>query len=179
MGNPRHVRPDELEILVARELRKAGVELAAPKVLARRALSPEDPSEYVVELTTVTSDSGTARETLIECRNESRAVSTDAIRAFEAKLLARTPSEGSAPLGIMFSTSGYEADAVRVASAAGIALLAISDGRAAFLRSQWAMGSQPPAWVPEYMAELVDLDASAAVRYQLLVTGKSKLNPGR
>jgi len=179
MGDPRHVRPDELEILVARELRKAGVELSPPRVLSRHALSPKDAGEYVVELGTLITDRGVAREALIECRNESRAVGVDVVQALQARLLARTDANRETPLGLMFATSGYEADAVRAAKAAGIALLAISDGRAAFLRSQWAMGSQPPAWVPEYMAEVVDLDPAGSVRHQLLVTGKSMLTLGR
>ena len=80
-------------------------------------------------------------------------------------------------LAIMFSMSGYERDAVREAQSLGIALLAIADGPAAFRRSQWAVGAQPPAWVPEYMAEVVDLDPTGAVRYQMLVSGTVKLFP--
>lgn len=179
MGDPRHVRSDEVEILVARELRKAGVELSAPKVLSRRALSPRDQSEYVVELSTVVTDRGVARDAFIECRNQSRPVGVGAVDALQARLLTPGDARPAPPLGIMFSTSGYEPDAVRAAKAAGIALLCISDGRAAFLRSQWAMGGQPPAWVPEYMAEVVDLDPAGSVRHQLLVSGRSSLVLGR
>jgi len=64
---------------------------------------------------------------------------------------------------------------VREAASSGIVLFAITDGPAAFRRSQWAVGAQPPAWVPEYMAELVDLAPDGAVRYQMLVSGTSKL----
>lgn len=177
MGDPRRVRPDELEILVARELRKAGVELSAPRLLARRSLS-KDGSEYVAELGAVVAHNGAGRDALIECRNEPHPVAAAAVAALQAKLLARAHADREPPLGIMFTTSSYERDAVRDAKAAGIALLTIADGRVAFLRSQWAMGTQPPAWVPEYMAEVVDLDPAGSVRQQPLVGGGPKLKLG-
>jgi hypothetical protein len=176
MGDPRRVRPDELEILVARELRKAGVELSPPKLLGRHALS-KDGSEYSAELRAVVTHGGAARDLLIECRNERGPVTRDTVTALQARLLAGAPSGGQPPLGIIFATSTYERDAVREARVAGITLLTIADGRAAFLRSQWAMGEQPPAWVPEYMAELVDLDPAGSVRHQLVVGGTKLVIP--
>jgi hypothetical protein len=197
MGDPRRVRPDELEILVARELRKAGVTISRLAVVARNALRPTDAGEYSVEFAAVTGDGDALRETLIECRNETAPIGVTAVRALDARRSARRENDGparlldapsvtsaahprhAARLAIMFSMSGYEREAVREALALGIHLLAITDGPAAFRRSQWAVGAQPPAWVPEYMAELVDLDPAGAVRYQLLVSGNTKLFPQR
>ena len=84
----------------------------------------------------------------------------------------RAPRTPAAQHAIMFSTSGYEPDAVRAARAAGIALLTVADGKTAFARSPWGMAGQPPAWVPEYMAELVDLDAAGQLRHELIVSGQ-------
>lgn len=198
MGDPKHVRPDELDILVARELRKAGVTLSRLAVLTRNAWSSKDPREYSVEFGAVIGDGDTLREALIECRNESAPTGAAAVQALDARRNARPAGNGPvrllAPpsatptveashaehrLAIMFSMSGYEPDAVREAGSLGIVLLAIADGPAAFRRSQWAVGAQPPAWVPEYMAELVDLDPAGAVRYRMLVSGKSTLIPPR
>jgi hypothetical protein len=53
-------------------------------------------------------------------------------------------------------------------------LLAVADGKSAFARSPWGMAGDPPAWVPEYMAELVDLDVMAQPRHELLASGGSK-----
>ena len=198
MGDPRRVRPHELEIIVARELRKAGVTISALAVVARNASQPIDAGEYSVEFAAVTGDGDALREALIECRNETAPIGVTAVRALDARRSARRENDGPvrlldapsvtsaaeargavARLAIMFSVSGYEREAVREAMALGIALLAITDGPAAFRRSQWAVGAQPPAWVPEYMAELVDLDPAGAVRYQMLVAGNTKLFPQR
>ena len=196
MGDPRRVRPDELEILVARELRKAGVTISRLAVLTLHAVSSNDPGAYSVDLGAVIGDRDAPRDALIECRNESVPTGAPAVHALDARRRARAvddepvrllePSSATPPLkapraeprpAIMFSTSGYEPEAVREAASLGIVLLAIADGPAAFRRSQWAVGAEPPAWVPEYMAELVDLDATGTVRYQMLVSGKSKLIP--
>ena len=194
MGDPRRVRPDELEILVARELRKAGVTLSKLTTLTRSVSPSKDAGEYSVELGAVIGDGDTARDALIECRNETAPIGIAAVQSLDARRRAPRPADGPARLlappiatpaaetpnlaprlAIMVSMSGYEPDAVREAGSLGITLLTIADGPAAFRRSQWAVGAQPPAWVPEYMAELVDLDASGAVRHQMLVSDKSKL----
>lgn len=196
MGDPRRVRPDELEILVARELRKAGVILSGLAVLPRKAALPMGAGEYSVEFRAVIGDGDDRRHALIECRNETAPIGTTAVQSLDARRRARPVDDGPArlldppsatamvdaphiepQLAIMFSMSGYERDAVREAESLGIALLAIADGPAAFRRSQWAVGAQPPAWVPEYMAEVVDLDPAGAVRYQMLVSGTVKLFP--
>jgi hypothetical protein len=193
MGDPRRVRPDELEILVARELRKAGVTLTRLAKI-RNAASSKAAGEYSIEFGAVIGDGDAGREALIECRNESAPVGATAVQALNARRSARpaddgparllvppaSPSAVEAPhaeprLAIMFSMSGYELEAVREARSSGVVLLSIADGPAAFRRSQWAVGAQPPAWVPEYMAELVDLDPRGAVRYRMLVSGQSAL----
>ena len=197
MGDPKRVRPDELEILVARELRKAGVTLSRLTVLARNPLSSKSSEEYSVELGAVIGEAPASRDALIECRNEIGPTDINAVQALDARRRAPRAPDGptrllpsdatpgvQAPaaeprLAIMFSMSGYHPQAVREARSLGIVLLAITDGPAAFRRSQWAVGAQPPAWVPEYMAELVDLDPAGAVRYQMLVSGKSTLIPPR
>lgn len=186
MGDPRHVRPDEVEIVVARELRKAGLELSRPRVVARHDPSGDDPGEFAAELRADASIDGSIRPVLIEFRNHAAPVSVDAVRAFAARQTAPPHADGpkrlmSTPapeadrvepsIHVMFSTSGYEPGAVREAQTLGVALLAIADGPAAFRRSQWAMGDQPPAWVPEYMAELVDLGIDGAERRRLVSSG--------
>ena len=170
MGDPRRLRPDEVEIVVARELRKAGMELSKLKVRARTPLSKGHDDEYAMELSGFIRVGGTDRPVLVECRNERQPARADAVRALSAKL-----AEQKAQHGIMFSTSGYEPGAVREARAHGVPLLTVADGRAAFARSPWGMAGQPPAWVPEYMAEVVDLDVTGQLRHQLVVSDQRKL----
>ena len=184
MGNPRRIRPDEVEIVVARELRKAGVPLARVRVLARRALAPGDESEYAIDLAGTTSAEPARRDVLVEFRNEARDVDVATMNALGTRTPPAQPADGprrlqpvepvspaaEEPLRVMVSTTGFDAEAVRAAKSLGVMLLRVADGGEAFLRSQWAMGDQPPAWVPEYMAELVDLGPAGEVRYQLIVS---------
>ena len=188
MGNPRHIRPDEVEIVVARELRKAGVPLSRVRVLARRALAAGDESEYAIDLAGTTSAEPTRRDVLVEFRNEARDVDVGVMNALGARTPPAQPADAprrlqpvdpvsptaEEPLRVMVSTTGFDAAAVREAKSLGVLLLRVADGREAFLRSQWAMGDQPPAWVPEYMAELVELGPTGDVRYQLIVAPSSR-----
>lgn len=186
-------------MLVARELRKAGLELSTLRVHARRPLAgggaAASSAEFSAELGGVSAHEGRRRDVLIEFRNQSAPVAVASVQALAERAAGPPPPDGpvrlmpgpgASPvgqiqdppqprLGVMFSTSSYEPAAVREASTLGIALLAVADGPAAFRRSQWAMGQQAPAWVPEYMAELVDLAPDGSVRRQLLVSGKSAL----
>ena len=168
MGNPRSLLAHEVEIFVTRELRKAGLAPATMKVRDRRHAAGKS-DDYVVELgcSLAVGDSDTF--VIIECRNESTAVSTAAVEALQANL-----RQVKAQHGMMFSTSGFAPDAIRAARTLGIPLLAVTDGKTAFARSPWGMAGDPPAWVPEYMAELVGLETGGQARHELLASGGAK-----
>ena len=188
MGDPRHVRPDEVEILVARELRKAGVALSELRALQRVTRAADDASQYFMRLTG-TGNAGQGETTvLVDFRNEALPVSREVVRALlavpgdhaeagaPARLIpAGQPAEGPPLLRVMFSTSGYDADAVREAHALGVVLLAVADGPTAFRKSQWSMGAQTPAWIPEYMTELVSLGPGGVTRHQLILSARPTL----
>jgi len=193
MGDPRRLRPDEVEILVAREMRKAGVSISNPRERRRTRLSKEDDS-FAMELGAIIRVEGEERRVLIECRSERALVGAAAVRALHERLAAPeedaprrllgpppSPSPAAAappPLrhAIMFSTSGYEPDAVREARRLGVPLLTVADGKAAFARTQMGtMAGDPPAWVPEYMSEVVDLDAAGGLRHHLVMAGRPQI----
>ncbi len=168
MGDPRSLLPHEVEIFVVRELRKAGLEPTTVKV--RDRTEPKGgQGDYVVELGCSLRIGDADRSVLIQCRNE-RAVATSAVvEALHAKL-----AQMKAPYAMMFSTAGFEPNAIRRARALGIPLFAVADGKTAFARSPWGMAGDPPAWVPEYMAEFVDLDVIGQPRHELLASGGAK-----
>jgi len=190
MSDPRRIRPDEVEIVVARELRKAGVQLTGLAALVergRRSPEPNDTSQYVMELG--------GPGLLVEFRNEASLAGADVVRAL-AQRPAERPAARDAPkrllptpdappaaapgeLRVLVSTTGFEPAAVVEAKTLGMPLLRVADGQAAFRRSQWAMGEQPPAWVPEYMAELADIGPDNAVRYDLITGPVRALSPAR
>ena len=190
MGDPRRIRPDEVEIVVARELRKAGVQLTGLAALVergRRSPEPNDTSQYVMELG--------GPGLLVEFRNEASLAGADVVRALAQRpaepLAARDapkrllptpdapPAATPGELRVLVSTTGFEPAAVVEAKTLGLPLLRVADGQAAFRRSQWAMGEQPPAWVPEYMAELADIGPDNAVRYDLITGPVRALSPAR
>ncbi len=168
MGDPRSLLPHEVEIFVVRELRKAGLEPSGVKV--RERTGPAGGSgDYSVELVCSLRIGDADRQVLIECRNARTPASDTFVETLHAKL-----PEAKAQYAMMFSTSGFEANAVRRARPLGIPLLAVADGKSAFARSPWGMAGDPPAWVPEYMAELLDLDVTGQPRRTLLASGGSK-----
>lgn len=168
MGDPRSLLPHEVEIFVVRELRKAGLEPTAVKV-RERTQPTRGGGDYVVELSCGLRIGDTERVVLIECRNERAPVTATLIEALQAKL-----PEAKAQHAMMFSTAGFEPNAIRAARTVGIPVLAVADGKTAFARSPWGMAGDPPAWVPEYMAELVDLDQLGQPRHELLAAGGGK-----
>ena len=168
MGDPRSLLPHEVEIVVVRELRKAGLEPTTVKVQDRTE-SKGGGGDYVVELGCGLRIGDAERSVLIQCRNE-RAMATSAlVEALHAKL-----AEVKARHAMMFSTAGFEPNAIRSARTLGIPLFTVADGKTAFARSPWGMAGDPPAWVPEYMAELVDLDVVGQPRHELLAAGAAK-----
>ena len=169
MGDPRRLRPDEVEILVTRELRKAGIEVSRLKVTARSKPKERDES-FTMEMTGTMRVAGAERPVLVECRNQ-----RDPVRREDVESLGGKLAEAKAEHGMMFSTSGFETAAVRDAKERGLALLAVTDGKSAFARSPWGMAGQPPAWVPEYMTEVVDVDVTGQLRHHLVVADRPEL----
>jgi hypothetical protein len=168
VGNPRSLLPHEVEIFITRELRKAGLEPSAIKVRQRTRISGESDG-YTVELGCSLRVGETDRQVLIECRNEQAPVNAAGVETLHAKL-----HDAKAQHAMMFSTTGFEPNAIRSARTLGMPLLTVADGKSAFARSAWGMAGDPPAWVPEYMAELVDLDVTGQPRGTLLASGGSK-----
>lgn len=168
MGDPRSLLSHEVEIFVAREMRKAGLDPSAMKVRERTRASGKS-DDYMVELSCSLRIADAARQVLIECRNESAPVAAAMVEKLHGRL-----SDAKAQHAMMFSTAGFEPDAIRKARTLGVPLLAVADGKTAFARSPWGMAGDPPAWVPEYMAELVDLDVMGQPRHELLAAGGSK-----
>lgn len=168
MGDPRSLLPHEVEIFVVRELRKAGLEPATVKVRDRTEPKGGD-GDYVVELGCTLRIGDADRTVLIQCRNERALVTPTLVEALHAGLAAAKVHHA-----MMFATAGFEPNAIRIARTLGIPLFTVADGKTAFARSPWGMAGDPPAWVPEYMAELVDVDVVGQPRHELLASGGAR-----
>ena len=169
MGELPAVTPDYFEILVVRELRKAGFEVGNVRVHRRTEL-PEPDQGFVLELAVPLSQPGStwSRTALVVCRRQTGAVEREVVTSVKARL-----SEVPAEVAIVFATAAYAADALVAAQENGIALLRVVDGRSAFDMSGW--GGTPghyPIWLPAYAAQVVDRDVAGQPRARLLEAGR-------
>ena len=153
----------DLEILVARELRKAGLVLAGLHVRRRTPLE-ETEGRYVMLLEGTLRIDGADAPLLVECHD--RLAPVDAVRE---RAFLDTVRESAGRRGLMISTSGFAPDAVSLAAVEGIALLAIVAGESAW-SSAWNAG-RPPSWFPEFVAQLVVAGEAGLVRSEMVQAG--------
>lgn len=137
--------PEEFELFVKVQLDEQSHELAEYVSKHREILGATD-GEYEIDVTVRFSAFGVNYLTLIECKHYKKPVGRDKVQT----LLAKVQSLG-AQKGILYSTSGFQSGAVKFASAHGIALIEISDGRSAVLAKAYPpmeIAPLPPvAWL--------------------------------
>jgi restriction endonuclease len=161
--------PEAFEILVVRELRKAGFEVSELR-LHRRATLPQPDRGYLREFTGVLSRAAWQRRALIACRCQETLIGRAEVESCGAHVM-----EAGVEAGILFGTAAFEPDAVQAAEQAAVALFRVTDGRTAFDTSGWGTPGHYPAWLPAYCAQTVGRDVVGQVRYQLLESGQSDL----
>src|SRR5260370_11293464 len=155
------VTPDYFEILVVRELRKAGLEVTEPRVHRRTEL-PEPERGFLLELFVWLRRSTWHKRALIACRRQLSAIGGDAIGA-----IASHVAEAQADVGLLFSTAAFAPDCLVAADEWGIALLQLVDAHTAFDTS-----AHYPAWLPAYLVQLGGRDAAGQARARLLEAGR-------
>lgn len=159
------------EILVVRELRKVGFAVGDPQVY-RRAELAEPERGFMLELVTTLSRPPWRRRALLVCRRQDGP--TPVAREVVDDVMARVGST-QAEVAVLFSTADFTRDALGTAQQHGIALFRVIDGRRAFDASQWGPTGHYPAWLPAYLAQLMDLDEAGQVRVRLLEAGHADL----
>jgi hypothetical protein len=159
------VTPEYFQILVVRELRKAGFALGDAGI-RRRAELAEPERGFVLELVVDLWIPGEGRRALIACRRQDGPVQRDVIDALRSAL-----GDARADCGMVFSTTAFAPGALRAGQDAGIALLRVVDGRSAFDTSTWGPTGHYPAWLPAYLTQVVDPDGAG----QLLAAGRPDL----
>lgn len=138
----------DVEILVSRELRKAGLALSGLHVRRRTPLAePEGRWTMLLEGRLRVGERDAAL--LVECHDRAAPLGAERVRAFAEEARA-----ARAERALMVATSGFAAAAAGEAGALGIVLLAIADGLTAWRSSPWGSG-RPPAWFPEHVGMLV------------------------
>jgi len=166
---PPEVTPDSFEILVVRELRKAGLEVADVRKQRRTEL-PEPERGFLLELRVWISRAGWSKRALIACRRQEGVIGRSAID----ELIQRLGS-AQAEAGLLFATAEFAPDALAAAEEGGIALLRLVDARTAYDAGGWGDPGHYPSWLPAYLVQVVDRDPAGQVRYRLLEAGGAGL----
>src|SRR5437773_1060676 len=126
MPEAPELTPEHFEILVVRELRKVGLEVSALQV-HRRATLPEPERGYLLELRGRVSRGSWQRRVLIACRRQETPTGGGQVESFRAHL-----DGAGAEAGILFSTGGFDQDAVTAAPGRSVALPRVADRRTGF-----------------------------------------------
>ena len=166
---------DHFEILVVRELRKAGLDVADVRTHRRTEL-PEPDRGYLVELNASLSGGAWRRRALIACRRQALPLERASVESVKEHV-----AEARAQVGLLFAAAPVTPDVLLAADEAGVALLHVADGRTAFDASGWGAGggggpaAHYPAWLPAYVAQVVERDPAGQVRYRILAPEDSEV----
>jgi hypothetical protein len=171
MAEPPELTPDYFEILAVRELRKAGFEVTGLHVERQARLPPPESSgAYLRELTGLIRRAAWQRAALIACRRQDTSIGGADVESLRDHI-----KQAGVAAGILFSTAVFEADALKAAEEASLALFRVTDGRTAFDTSGWGTPGHYPAWLPAYCAQVVSRDVSGQVRYRLVESGQGEV----
>ncbi len=162
-----NVTPAYFQILVVRELRKAGFDVGDVRI-SRRTELPEPERGFVLELVAPLARGAWHKRALIACRRQDAAVGREVVDALNARL--GDPRAG-ADVGILFATADFREEAVAAAQQLGMALFRVVDGLKAYDAGGYGTPGHYPAWLPGHTVEVVDRDAGGQVRARLLEPG--------
>ena len=163
------VTPDYFEILVVRELRKVGFDVGAVRI-HRRAELPEPERGFVLELLALLSRPPWTRQVLIACRRQEAPIAREVVDSLKARL-----KDAAAEAALVFSTVEFTPDALAAGREAGVGLLRVVDGHSVFDASGWGPSGHYPAWLPAYLAQVVDRDVTGEPRVRLLEAGRADM----
>ena len=149
MRDPASILADGFEILVTRELRRAGIE---PVGLRRSQARPSSSAAvgYTFDLNGRLQAYGHRWSALIECRNL-----RDMVTVTDIDALRERADVAGASSALLFVTRDVDAAAVAMARAKAIPLLRIVDAQTALIAAGVIQAGQLPAWLPEFTAEIV------------------------
>ena len=164
------VTPEYFEILVVRELRKAGLEVTEPRVHRRTELSEPEVGGFLIELLVWLRRNTWRKRALIACRRQVGAVSAGAIDT-----LVLHVAEAQAEVGLLFATADFTPEALAAGDERGIALLRLVDARAAFDTGGWGNPGHYPPWLPAYQVQLVGRGSGGQARARLLEAGQANV----
>ena len=148
MSDPRSITAEAFEILVGRELRRAGI---APVELRRRNMARAgDAAGYTFDLQGRLEAYGRRWSVLIECRNRN-----EDLRPADVHELRARADAARAVSALLFTTTEIDPDAATAARAAAIPLLRLVDAHSALIATGAIQEGPLPAWLPEFTIEIL------------------------
>jgi hypothetical protein len=151
----RELSPAALEILVARELRRCGIDPGGLRRSVRPATAAAG-AGHVFDLAGRLEAYGRRWSALVECR-----IGGPHIEAADVGALRRRADAASAKSALLFTTSDCSLEAVRRADALRVALFRVIDAHGALLARGLIEPGPLPAWVPEFTVEVLTLEGEA------------------
>jgi len=118
------VTPESFEILVVRELRKAGFDVGTVRT-HRRSELPEPERGFVLELVIPLRCAGATQRALVICLIKLGFVAPDVIASAKARL-----ADASADVVLIFATAEFAPETVTAAYESGVTLLQVVDAGA-------------------------------------------------
>ena len=165
MGELPKVTPEYFQILVVRELRKAGFDVGDVRI-HRRSELPEPQRGFVLELAVPLAHAAWHKRALLACRQQEDVVTRDVVDSLKSRL-----GDARAEVGILFATADFQEETVATAQQSKIALLRVIDGRKAYDGGGYGTPDHYPAWLPAHTVEVVDRDAGGQIYARLLEAG--------
>jgi hypothetical protein len=159
------VTAEYFQILVVRELRKAGFDVGEVRV-SRRTELPEPQQGFILELAVALARADWPKRMLVACRRQEHPVGREIVDDLKARL-----ADARADVGILVATSGYDAEAVAAAQQDRIALLRVINARERYDGSGYGTPGHYPSWLPAHTVEVVDADTAGQTRARLLEPG--------
>ena len=141
LASPLTLSPAELELAVKGILDAAGGDLASYQSQHLEPVQAHD-GQYVIDVSIRFKALGADFRVLVECKHHRRAIERQDVQVLHSKVVAT-----GAHKGMLFSTAGFQAGAVQFATAHGIALVQLVDGRSLWQTRSAGPPVAPPPWV--------------------------------
>lgn len=139
---PLALTPLEFEKEVKQVLDAMGAEIHGYNSVHREKLDAAD-GLYEIDITIRLVFLGVDFLVLVECKHHKNSIKRELVQALHSKILSV-----GAQKGILFSSSNFQSGTISFASAHGIALVKLEDGRSTyFTKSFGDQPVEPPPWV--------------------------------
>ncbi len=156
--------PKQFELEVKKILEGANPKLAVFEVKHQEKIHGVG-GAYKIDVTAKFEALGGEIIVLIECKHQTSSIKREIVQILHDKL-----HETGAHKGMIFATTPFQRGAIAYASAHGIALVTLAEGKAFYVTKGLGHPTEPPPWanIPPYMGCLVSLTKSGNIHCSII-----------